>query len=937
MSRAGCRVMQAGSAIIVLTSLLAGLVFGLDAFSGWGYGAGAGAGYGAVVCVALSSGQRRIVLGTAGVCSALLLLRVFLSTPGAEIAAVAVNRALSLAAVWGVAWMGLRGRPQETNGGEAEAAKLEQALEERTAALNRERHLLDTLMDHLPHSIYFKDRESRFLRVSRALAGKFGLSDPLAAIGKSDSDFFSKEHAGQALADEQELMQSGKASLDKEEVETWPDGSKTWVLTTKMPLLDKQGRTVGTFGLSMDITAQKRAEEALREAKQAAEAANRAKSDFLANMSHEIRTPMNAIIGMTELVLDTDVSGIQREYLLTVQQSGESLLALINDILDFSKIEAGKLDLDCTAFDLHECLGDTMKSLSLRAARKGLELVCRIAPDVPRWVTADAIRLRQIVVNLVGNALKFTESGEVVLGAFLDTAASAGERGEFVLHGTVRDTGIGIPQEKLATIFEAFEQADTSVTRKYGGTGLGLAISSRIVELMGGKIRVESEVGRGTTFHFTVNLEKAPDPGTGRNAGDAARIMGTRVLAVDDNETNRQLLEEMLKNWRMEPETAASAAEGLELLRRAARDGRGYHLVLTDINMPQADGFSLIGDIRRDAALGKTPVIVLTSGDRPGDAARCKELGVAGYLLKPVKQSELFDAIVAVLGATTAEETAAAGSGAPAAVDAGGVPPLRILLAEDSVPNQKLAVGLLTKWGHTITVANNGREAVAQWDGTRTGREPFDVILMDVQMPEMDGLQAAALIRARERGLGDGAHIPIIAMTAHAMKGDREACLEAGMDGYVAKPVRRQELASALAEFFGSGAREEGSTMSAEKNSGRVNWGAALETVQGDRELLKVVIEAVLTECPAMLGQLEEAVGRGDAATARRAAHTIRGALRTFEAARAEELANQIEEAGRGGNVSGTTGTLAELKRELAAVLGELSEFSAASEAAAPA
>jgi PAS domain S-box-containing protein len=793
------------------------------------------------------------------------------------------------------------------------SAELEERVRERTAALEHERYLLEALMQHLPHSIYFKDAGSRFLRLSRALVTKFGFTDPARVIGKTDFDFFSEEHARQAFIDEQDLLRGDKNVLEKEEVETWPDGSKTWVATTKLPLVDKQGRTIGTFGISKDITSQKRAEETLRMAKQAAEDANRAKGDFLANMSHEIRTPMNAIIGMTELVLDTEVSPIQRDYLVMVQQSGDALLSLINDILDFSKIEAGKLDLDVAPFDLHECLGDTLKSLSVRAARKGLELVCHIPREVPQAVAGDATRLRQIVVNLVGNAVKFTEQGEVVLSASVESQTGQA----FILHCAVRDTGIGIPPEKQATVFDAFEQADTSITRKYGGTGLGLAISSRLVELMGGRIWVESEPGRGSTFHFTARLEVQPVPATPRRAGSAARVFGTRTLIVDDNATNRRLLDEMLKNWGMEPVAAAGAAEALDCLRNAASHGRPFQLVLTDINMPDADGFSLVEQMRRDEALAGTLAIVLTSGDRPGDIVRGKELGVAGYLVKPVKQSELFDSIVAVLGVTTVEfEKESAVAAAPA------TRPLRILLAEDSLPNQKLAVGLLTKWGHTVTVAGNGREAVAAWEANR-----YDLILMDVQMPELDGLQATALIREREHATGR--HIPIVAMTAHAMKGDREQCLSAGMDGYVPKPIRVKELSAALTEVFPPA--QEAATAapdSVQRNGSAVDWPAALETVQGDRTLLKAVIEATLAECPVVLGELENAVGARDADVVRRAAHTIKGALRTFEAARAAAIAARIEEAGRNGNLEGTPSLVADLRHEMADVISELERFS---------
>jgi two-component system sensor histidine kinase/response regulator len=562
-----------------------------------------------------------------------------------------------------------------------------------------------------------------------------------------------------------------------------------------------------------------------------------------------------------------------------------------------------------------------MKSLSLRAARKGLELVCHIGSDVPQSVAGDAARLRQVVINLVGNALKFTETGEVVLSAVVSSATD----GEILLHTSVRDTGIGIPQEKLATIFAAFEQADTSVTRKYGGTGLGLAISSRLVELMGGRIWVESEMGEGSTFHFTARFQLAPALVKANRTGSTSRIFGTRVLVVDDNATNRRLLDEMLTNWGMQPRVAPGAAEALDSLKSSVATGRPFELVLTDVNMPLADGFSLVENMLRDKTLAATRVIVLTSGDRPGDISRSKSLGVAGYLVKPVKQSELFDAIVGALGVTAVDEAKepVAASSAPS------IRPLRILLAEDSIPNQKLAVGLLTKWGHTLTVTGNGRAALAAWEA-----QPFDLILMDVQMPELDGLQATMLIRESERV--SGRHIPIIAMTAHAMKGDREECLAAGMDGYVPKPIRVNELASALADMFSHSAGPSpaedaacaATAIAPEKNEARVDWPAALETVLGDRGLLKSVIDAVVVECPTVLEQLEQAVAAGDAGIVRRASHTIKGSLRTFEATRAAGLASCIEDAGRNGNLEGVASLVAELKQEVEAVLHELAAFS---------
>jgi len=666
-------------------------------------------------------------------------------------------------------------------------AKIEHLVIERTAALNEanvrldyERFLLNTLLERSPDFIYFKDTESRYIRISRALAEYLGIDDPAEANGKSDADFFDHDRASQYLEDERRVMSSGNPVVNKEEEQAWPDERVTWVSTSKVPLRDPSGAIVGTFGISRDITDRKQAENAMQAAREAAEAASRAKSDFLTNMSHEIRTPMNAIIGMTELVLDTELNDSQRDYLKMVLGSGESLLSVINDILDFSKIEAGKLDLVPTTFDLRESLEDAIRSLAFRAHTKGLELACHIQPDTPDRLIGDVGRLRQIVVNLVGNAIKFTERGEVIVHVRLHSQQDE----QVVLQVTVSDTGIGIPAEKQQLIFHAFEQADTSSTRQFGGTGLGLTISSRLAEYMGGRLWVQSEAGRGSHFHFTACFQRAVEEPT-KPCETSARITGTRVLVVDDNSTNRQILAEMLHSWGMVSSEAAGAEQALNELQRACRDRQPFALVLNDACMPGIDGFTLAEQIRRDAQLRSTVIMMLTSGDRPGDLARCKELGIASYLLKPIKQSELFDALMSALGITAPEDQPRE----TARREGIAVPQrrLRVLLAEDSPFNQKLAVGLLQKQGHTVVVAQHGREALEALE-----RSPFDLVLMDIQMPEMDGLEATAAIRARERDRGQ--HVPIIAMTAHAMKGDRERCLDAGMDGYIAKPVRAKEL-----------------------------------------------------------------------------------------------------------------------------------------------
>ena len=646
-----------------------------------------------------------------------------------------------------------------------------------------ERDLLRCLMDNVPDRIYFKDDKSRFIRVNRALSDQHHLASPDDAIGKTDADFFTSEHAEQAFLDERRILETGKPILEIEERETWRDGRVGWVSTNKLAICDRNGNVVGTFGISRDITARKLAEDEVHRARAAAESANRAKSDFLANMSHEIRTPMNGIIGMTELALGTSLNGEQREYLSMVKSSAEALLTILNDILDFSKIEARKLSLDAVPFPLRDVVGDTLRALAVRAQQKGIELSSHICKEVPDYVIGDPGRLRQVLVNLLGNAIKFTTGGEVSV-----RVCPVSAEGADVLRFEVSDTGIGILPDKLATIFQPFEQADHSTTRRFGGTGLGLAIATQLVELMGGQISVTSEPERGSTFAFSAKLPEtqAPPDIIPRPINSLA---GLRVLAVDDHATNRRLLEEVLTGWKMDATVVESAPLALAELRRAAEAGQPYPLLLLDAHMPDVDGFMLASQVRQLPALVGTVFVMLTSAGQPEDLARCRELGISATLIKPIKQSDLLNTLLGALDLIRRVT--------PPPVPIAFESPLRILLAEDNVVNQKLAVRLLEKRGHLVTVAATGVEAV---EAARRGT--FDLVLMDVQMPDMDGLEATRIIRDSEQETGR--RIPIIAMTARAMKGDRESCLESGMDGYLAKPIQPRELFEVL-ESVGAG------------------------------------------------------------------------------------------------------------------------------------
>ena len=679
------------------------------------------------------------------------------------------------------------------------------------------------------------------------------------------------------------------------------------------------GRRVLFAAFVHDVTERKQAERDREAGRKMAEAASREKGEFLANMSHEIRTPLNGVIGMTELVLQTRLTQEQREYLETARLSAESLLSVINDILDFSKIEAGKVELEEVDFDLRECMENTLRTLALRADEKGLELLCDVNPNVPEVLRGDPHRLRQIITNLTGNALKFTHKGEVALRV----DATRCDADKCSLQFAVSDTGIGIAPDKLESVFESFSQADTSTTRMYGGTGLGLTISRKLVEMMGGHIQVKSEFGKGSEFHFTVQLQRGKEhtaaTSARRTSGEV--LAGARVLVVDDNRTNRRILEGLLKNWGMKPTLASDGKSALAALQESLTNGKPFKLILTDMLMPGMDGLQLIESIREKDKLILATIVMLTSSGHQGDASRCEELGIAAYLLKPIRQAELREAMARVLGAVSDHEQTAILT-KDALESHASHAALNVLLAEDNAVNQKLARALLEKRGHRVTIAGNGREALQALQQAR-----FDIVLMDVQMPEMDGIEATKTIRIREAKTGG--HQPVIAMTALAMKGDRERCIEAGMDDYLTKPIRANELDAVLEKYGVEEIQNQSSDEPAAQDSNRpdngvVNANELLERIGNDRGFLAELVTVFREDHPSQLQQIANGLAKKDANEVKRGAHSLKGALSNLAAPEASALAAQIEQEGASGDLRSAEVTFRAFKTELDRVLSAL-------------
>ncbi len=655
---------------------------------------------------------------------------------------------------------------------------IEGTVRERTAALRQAdaqyRHLVESAQ-----AIVWRANENtfRFEFVSRMAESILGYP-----IGQWTSDpCFWLDHIHPSDRDRAQACWRAAAGMKtKQECEyrmIAADGRPIWLRDIVQAIREEDSAIV-LVGVMTDIGTQKQVEEELKRATAHAEAASRSKSDFLANMSHEIRTPLNGVLGMTELALATDLTDAQREYLTLAKFSADSLLTVVSDILDFSKIEAGKLELDPHPFPLRETLEETAKMLGIAAHKKGLELTCQAPQNAPDGLRGDSARLRQVIVNLVGNAIKFTERGEVAVRVELESCSDE----DTVLRFSIRDTGIGIPIEKHDRIFAAFTQADGSTTRSYGGTGLGLTISARLVKMMGGRIWLESEAGKGSTFYFTARFGIATDASPRRSDGHTVELRGVRVLIVDDNATNRMIFLENLKAWGMTPVAVESGRAALAALKEARDGSKPFRLLLLDVNMPEMDGFDLIHEIQGTPDIPGALIMMLTSSDLHGDVERCRDLNVAAYLTKPVSQAELRSSILRVVGTPSSPRTTRLPGKRPLEKPDS---PWRILLAEDNLVNQKVAVRLLERRGYKVTVAATGVEALSAWES-----QCFDLLLLDVHMPQMDGLELTAEIRRRE----SGEHVPIIAVTAGAFLGDREECLSAGMDGYISKPINSAQL-----------------------------------------------------------------------------------------------------------------------------------------------
>jgi PAS domain S-box-containing protein len=797
------------------------------------------------------------------------------------------------------------------------ADNLRQSAEAQRSAQRalRDRGYLDALLSGAPVAIAIISAAKQILGVNAAFESLFGYS-AAEAVGRDLNDLIVPP-ADRDSAELLEARAAGGETVVAEVDRRHRDGHLVPVHVSAAMVGEAAG---DLFVLYEDVTEQRRAEvaraaaeQALREARDAAERLAQTRSAFLANMSHEIRTPLNAILGLTELMLDTDLAPEQRHSLALVQTSGETLLALINDILDFSKIEAEHLQLESIPFELPHLLESTIALLAVRARERRLELLADIAPDAPGFVRGDPTRLRQVLTNLIGNAIKFTPQGEIIVSV---TAAAGGEpRG--LVRFAVRDTGIGIPPDKRAAIFEEFGQADASTTRKYGGTGLGLAISRRLVRLMGGELAVQSEVGRGSEFHFTLPLESMTEPAKADGAAPVAvHLVGRRALIVDDNATNRRIVGDVLRAAGLRVEEAIDGGAGLAAIRRARDEGAAYDLAILDAQMPELDGFGVARAVQQDSGLTRTRLLLLTSAGQRGDGQRCRELGIRGYLSKPASRSDLLEAVSAVLGMP------AAGPAQPSHIVtrhtiAESRKHLRILLAEDNPVNQEVAASMLRKRGHQVDVVGDGRAAVLA-----AARTSYDVVLMDIQMPELDGFEATQAIR----GTSAGRELPIIALTAHALSGERERCLSRGMTGYLTKPFKAHDLFAVVEGRSDDGGPHPPLPAPAPMAAPPVDVEAFRQDMRaaGAEAAVDAILDTYLATADERITAVRRALASGSAPDVDRAAHAFKSASATIGARDLAGILQQLEDAARSGDLDGARALAARFESASDAAVGYL-------------
>ncbi len=816
--------------------------------------------------------------------------------------------------------------------------RTDNSIQEQQTELSLASANMKTLLSTIPAFVYFKDTDLNYISANKALVDMIGIM-PSEIVGKSDLDFFKKEQAEAYRKADAKIITTGQPLINHEESATDKNGNTLWIETNKQPVIDDNGWVVGLVGMTLDITERKQVEKNILETNQRleieterankmaeeAKIASQAKSEFLANMSHEIRTPMNGVIGMTDLLLETNLDDTQQQYAEIVKNSGETLLYIINDILDFSKIEAGKLDIEIINFDLRSLLDDFAATMALRTEEKGLEFICSIGPEVPTYFKGDPGRLRQILTNLTGNAVKFTEKGEIVVSCHLVERLRASCR----LHFSVKDTGIGISKDKLSTLFNKFTQADSSTTRKFGGTGLGLAISKQLSKLMGGEIGIKSEEGKGSAFWFTVELNNSDKKPVPVKIGDLSKA---KVLFIDDNATNREVVGAMLSSWNIEHTLAPNGTNGLEMLYAAYENGMPFDIAVLDMQMPGMDGAAVGRAIKNDEKLKKTHLVLLTSMGKRGDAVLYKNVGFAAFLTKPVRQADLYDCLAQVMGISTKVDKA---TETPLitrhSINESRRAKMRLLLVEDNRTNRIVAEVILKKLGYSTDVAVNGQEAL-----NMLKEVDYDLVFMDIQMPVMGGIEATREIRNTKSDVLDH-NIPIIAMTANAMKGDREECIEAGMDDYIAKPIKKEGVRILLEKWLVGKAtkrleKKDGHRMlndeRDDENAATVfDKASMMDRLDGDENLIQTICTGFLEDIPNKIQVLKENLETGNTEIVTRQAHSIKGASSYVGGTILHEVANAMENSGNTGDMNAIKEALPRLEKEFHRLKLSMNEY----------